>query len=289
MFAKMLKYDLKSVWKTWRIFALITFILGLAVIADIKLMTNDAFWQSEAPAMDMLRAFCIIFAITSFCCVIAFELISIFYPLKRFYSNMFTDEGYLTFTLPLSREKIYLSKTINTIIWSVASGAVLSVLALLMMLFIPRPEPGHLVNTYVFEGISVAIKELQEVIGGGWFWLYAFEGLIIGIATEIMYVGIFNICITIGSIVAKKHKIGAAVGIYYGVSTVFSVAYNIFVFLMMTAGQSTIIQNIALFSEVKSKIFLSLLLLLIFAAIAGIGVFIHVLSMKMIEKKLNLS
>ena len=48
-------------------------------------------------------------------------LVSGFLLLYRFYTSTFTDEGYLTFTLPVKRSTILLSKTVNAVIWTILS------------------------------------------------------------------------------------------------------------------------------------------------------------------------
>lgn len=101
MLKKLLKYDLKSIFKLLNIFYIISIIV--AILTRITSIDNPSF---------------IILIINKVLCgtVIAFVVNIIVNTIirswVRFRSNIYGDESYLTHTIPVSKEKIYLSKII---------------------------------------------------------------------------------------------------------------------------------------------------------------------------------
>ena len=71
------------------------------------------------------------------CAVAVFVLM-----VRRFYTSFFTDEGYLTFTLPVTVDCHLASKTVSMMIWSAISSAVtlLAVGAFVLGIFSFMPE-----------------------------------------------------------------------------------------------------------------------------------------------------
>ena len=102
MFRKLLKYDIKSIANIWLIMS--ATVLAMSVFAgfcvkDIIINTNnpDYFPWSVIGVMITYIAY------------IAFGIITSILVYLRFYKNFFSDEGYLTFTLPVKRSHLLLS------------------------------------------------------------------------------------------------------------------------------------------------------------------------------------
>ena len=57
--------------------------------------------------------------------LIAYVFFSQILIMYRYYTNLFTDEGYLTFTLPAKTSSILTAKVINAIIWSTYTFVIL--------------------------------------------------------------------------------------------------------------------------------------------------------------------
>ena len=144
-----------------------------------------------------------------------------FILLYRFYKNKYTDEGYLTFTLPVKTTHIFWSSFLNMLIWMVISFAVVIVVAFLALLFGTAKE--GLVNPDIFD----VVKGLIELLGNINLELLLRDNLsipylvilILSVLTAPFY-GLFipMACITAGAVLAKKHKILASFGIYYAVN-----------------------------------------------------------------------
>jgi hypothetical protein len=100
---------------------------------------------------------------------IALGVITLMTIIGRFKDNLLSDEGYLMFTLPVSTEKLVLSKVLNSVFWLIASG-IASILAAVLgvinkdlfglfnmlmsryMYYIKQIETQHIVALFAFCG-----------------------------------------------------------------------------------------------------------------------------------------
>ena len=117
MFKKLLKYDMKATWRVWWI--LIPSLFGLSTLFALSLRIITETAEQENPhvftiLLSLLSMLFMSIAYIGFFGSIVMTEVLVF---VRFYKNLFTDEGYLTFTLPVSRPTILLSKTVNAPNW----------------------------------------------------------------------------------------------------------------------------------------------------------------------------
>ncbi|MBR0597398.1 hypothetical protein [Sinanaerobacter chloroacetimidivorans] len=110
MLSKLIKYDIKS---TWRDFSGVYMAILLGVII-VPLMLNNMSNQFISMAAGFL-AFGIVIA------VIVVMIVNLF---KIFNTNVFSREGYLTLTLPVTSAQIVFSKLIVSSMWIVLTGLV---------------------------------------------------------------------------------------------------------------------------------------------------------------------
>ncbi len=204
-----------------------------------------------------------------------------FILLYRFYKNKFTDEGYLTFTLPVKTTHIFWSSFLNMLIWLAISALVVLSVVFLAVLF-GTAEQG-LINTDVFDAIAelliffrhIDLKILlQESYSIPYLIVLGLTGLLAPFYALFMPMA----CITAGAVLAKKHKILASFGVYYvvnfAVGIVTSVASIAPTILMLNSGDP----------EIHYLVSLVIQLVITLALTVGAYCFtIHVM-----KKKLNL-
>lgn len=122
MLIKLLKHELKATYKIFLlIFAVILF-LTLANILGVQTENVYILGLSMAAAGLAVLPIIVVYAVTI---------------LQRYYNNLYGEEGYLTFTLPVKSWEIILSKYINALIWGVLTllvGGICFVLLLLVFL-----------------------------------------------------------------------------------------------------------------------------------------------------------
>ena len=85
-------------------------------------------------------------------------LLTLVLMVYRFYKNLMTDEGYLMFTLPVSRSQLIWSKLIVSMAWGILS-AVLAALMWTMVLSVAGGEN-------LFAGIFRGLRSLMESLSG---------------------------------------------------------------------------------------------------------------------------
>ena len=221
MLKKLLRYDFKSILKFWWIAAVST--LGLAFIGGWSISIFDN--QKELP--QMLYVVATLAAIIAVLGGVAFAIMTIIILFSRFYKNFFTDEGYLTFTLPVKRSSLLNSKLITSIATVLITGLIIIVDIIIALCIAYYKE---IFTKEFFEVLGEAIKEYFEDYGA--YAVYSIVQIIVSaILTVAISVLFATCCITIASIIAKKAKVITAIAIYYVANStvIFGlVMYNLF-------------------------------------------------------------
>lgn len=114
MFGKLLKYEFKSTAKWYLLITLIA--LGLSVITGvIGGSATNGFVNMGTNSMQIITG---TLGILIFGGVIGLYLSNYYIIIRRFYSNLYGREGYLTWTLPASPHAIILSKFVGALVAS---------------------------------------------------------------------------------------------------------------------------------------------------------------------------
>lgn len=151
----------------------------------------------------MLLVMALVFAIAAYGAAVRLMLI------YRFYKHHFTDEGYLTFTLPATTHQLLLSSTTNIIIWNLISGivTVVGLLGMFTPLFVLAGQEG----ADIFAEIAYVFT---EIYGNGFFVLYAVMLICTALGTTILPL----LAVTIGAQISKKYKLLAGIGVFIGLN-----------------------------------------------------------------------
>lgn len=223
MFQKLLKHEFKSQssllgWLTVAVLGAGG--IGAGVVQLLIHIFRDEVFASSTVVNDASEGFLILgmiallflavilmFAIAAYSTAVRLML------LYRFYKHHFTDEGYLTFTLPATTHQILLSSTVNILIWTLIStvAVLISYLVMFMpLLLLARQEAINVFSelNYVFTTVYgkgfIALQHVMvicSVLGGTIQPLLA---------------------ITIGAQVSKKYKLLTGIGIYFGLNMIVS-------------------------------------------------------------------
>ena len=255
MFAKLLKYDMK---RTMRIgipliiAALVIIFVGFSsglfyCFAD-DLMYAD-FWTDSDSSVDtdgtledssepdgfgekLLMVLAVIFGVTLTLIMVLSNLIcslsAIILPilvtvmfiiiLVNFYSSLITDEGYLTFTLPVKTGSLLFSKFLNASFWNLALAALCIAGVIIIR------APGYIYSlSAVLKYIDISdIKALFDVIATLLNFkdglnpislvIFLILAFLLSIVTILAQQSFFFFTIFLGGVVAKKHKLLAGAG-----------------------------------------------------------------------------
>lgn len=287
MLRKILKYDMNYIRRIWWILAVS--VLGLSVISASIIRLFIEFGASDNAEsniiIDLFLIFGMFFAVIAIVVIIASLIGTEVLILVRFYKNFFTDEGYLTFTLPVSRKKLLLSKTLNAMIWLNLHVVLLAICVMIYMLIVPTGD--SFINLTAFKAVGEFISSLWSQTGA-WLILYALEIVLILEVMLVFSVSLMYYCITMGSVVAKKHKVLAAIGIYYLANSISSVINTVLMFtgglcadglFTLLASRSALIGNIAIFIS----------LLILFIIYACLAMIMYFMTLGKLERRLNLA
>lgn len=269
MFAKLLKHEFRAVGKTLGILSIC--VLGAGGIGALIMQLILQNTESENSVMVTVLSVLLLFGI--YLGILAYGVGSMIMVYYRFYKNKFTDEGYLTFTLPVSTHQILLSSLLNQFIWVVITFFVIICSFLLMFVPVLLNSDFRTLWKSMQETLTMVQSDLSLLYPSGWLSALYFIG-------QLAYSSILPMfAITVGSIVAKKHKLLVSIAIGYGVSMGISILSS---FLAIADLSFNIESTIAgQYAGSNTTVLIGILMLLL-----GVGGYF--LMHHLIDKKLNL-
>lgn len=218
MFAKLLKYEWKATAKPLGLMSLGALGAGVLGSCLLRLLAENC---DTKPVLEMVMGFVLM---GLYLVLFAYLLGSHIFLLYRFYKNKFTDEGYLTFTLPVTSQQIILSAAVNIMIWQAITTVVYMVCYGAMLYFGLLQSSDEMMGT---------LTTMMDVLGNQFGIGGLIFALICGVITMAAGVLLAMTAITVGAVVAKKHKLLAALGLYYGGSMVLGLLMQIVLFVVM--------------------------------------------------------
>ncbi len=111
-------------------------------------------------------------------------------------------------------------------------------------------------------------------------------GMLVLVATTVVSSGLYHLALTIGTVIAKKHKILAGIGIYFAVNMVFSLASQLFS-LFCVAGILTAVAR-SIETGLHGPV-ISILMLISLCVCAVVAICFHLTTLGQIERRLNLA
>ncbi len=283
MLKKLLKYD-------FRAFSHNLFPLQLGVLASSLLVVIFARLSMVMVTTD--SSFTIqIFGVFSglmggllFTVICGSSLVTLILICIRMQKNFFGDEGYLTFSLPLTPAKLIWSKVITGTAWIFINGIAVALSLFIVGVF--GTTQGSLVNSLLLEGLVDTFRHLGDVleflfcydgISGSWFMaILGVVNLLLYILMEVLTI---YFAVIAGGVAVKKYKLLVSTGIYLGAQ--FCLKFILFAVFALAAT----------FLELESaEISLSLWVLLLGGLIVqgGISCGLFLWSRYLLQNKLNL-
>jgi hypothetical protein len=260
MFAKLLKHEMKTVGG----------LLGILSLAALAVgVLGGLLFRIAANLPEAYENYAAILIIT-----LPFILISLFayafggeiYLVFQFYKRKFTDEGYLTFTLPVPVWQIYLSSLLNMMFWMV----IIVVVTILSFLLIPVIA---LAGTMEWMELMSAEMELSLIFGeifpqvSAWMFI---SPVISFVSSSVLMIT----STTLGCVLAKRHKILASIGCYYAVSAVIGTISSVISTVSMITASPQMVFN---------RMYMTTSMIQLVIAVSG-----SLLSIWLMDKKLNL-
>lgn len=251
MFGKLLKYEWKSNYKLLGLLSVVALFVGFVGGITIRGMfwTDELVTNDFAYTMAMLGLFSM-----AVICVVAIGIYATAVSgvnYFRFYKHKFTDEGYLTFTLPVTAEQVFWSSFLHILIWTCIASVVCAVSILVMCsigigpwfmeqmrLLIqeigPMPTPNISMEDWkqLWEETWDLLVTLVEE---GWLQtgapMYYVMTALQSVITPIYSIMLIMTCITVGSVLVKRMKLLLSIGIYAGFTSVVALLTQISVYV----------------------------------------------------------
>lgn len=202
MLGKLFKYE----WKAASPLLLVVhgFMLIFAVFSRIMFSLNGGLIPAlNTETNDVLQIIALVLLFFMIMIIGSVAFFTYVYAAYRFYKNVFTDQGYLTNTLPVTPVQIILSKGLVGILWIVIDMVILCITC--MILFAERE---------FFHSLGEGIAYLFDYIGDApaYFWLTLFAMIL---SPFIMVIQEY-FCVSVGSLFSG-HKVLGAIGTYIGI------------------------------------------------------------------------
>ena len=284
MLKKLFKYDFNSIKGIWWIIA-----IALPVISLFGAIAFRIFLERlSGGSVGFFGIIGILIFLLSLLVLFGSSAVTSIFVYYRFYKNLYTDEGYLTFTLPVKRSRILLSKTLNAIFWQSLHTILIFACLFIYFLISPPTADGALFNTVLFsKGWDFTVMALSEY--GGWIFAHGVSAMIFLSVSVFFSVALIQFCITVGAVWANKYKLLVGIGVYYivnmGISLVFQIVGTFGSLFVLPAFESYISKMS--FAEVNFSIIL--LTLIASAAFLLMSFTFYFLTLDGIERKLNLA
>lgn len=291
MLKKLLKYEYKSVSRI-----LVPAILGtiaLALLTAVLFKISYTFLPPENEVIieegvvvgvsmtnNILSVILLTLLIFSIIAIIASVFVIGFILLQRYYKNFFGDEGYLTFTLPVKASAHLTAKLISGVFWMLLGGIGVVISVFVLVVF-GTAEKGQIINKEVLDTFSMLFKELFEMVGVGDGVAYIIELVLLILIQCIAQMLLFYLAITLGSIIAKKHKVLTSVGMYLGINAAAGTIINIIAAIVF--GKVYITNNLSVFANSAHLFFILFIVLY-----SVISVVVFILINDLLRRKLNL-
>lgn len=270
MLNKLLKYEFKA---TARWF------LPLYIALIVLTLLNKLTMIVELPEIAVFTVLEVLLMVFYVMIIIFTSIATLILLLVRFYKNLYTDEGYLTHTLPVKPSMHLNCKLLSGFIWNVASGVVQ-----IISLFILFAGEG------LFSELAEVFGEAGEYLKSAGLFDNAIVTLIIFVVIMIMSV-FYNLLmmycsLSLGSLL-RQYKILGAILAYFVINFVIQILGTIVAVIGMN---TPIVYEILMVEDFTAEIFN---LMNIFMGVSGVLTLIcsaifYFLSHFAMSKKLNL-
>lgn len=223
MLMKLFKHEWKDCWKLMTVLCAVVAALSAlgAVLFHDYGTIMDRINMNDSDALDMMFAAGVMgYIMLLFMSVTLLLMGSTIYFYVRFYRNLYTDQGYLMHTLPVSKHELILSKTFVYVLWKTIAGVLIIVCGCFMFLSIFGEE--------FTDTVLDAVREVTNLMDP-WEMAVAIPLLLIMTVLHLImsaFTGYMSI--SIGQL-AVKNKVFASIGVFIGIRVVLRLIINVLI------------------------------------------------------------
>lgn len=254
---KLLKHELLALFRILFFFAVAVVVFAVAgrILLTVQLHNGG----------DFSGVLAVLFVVFYICAILALIFAAWAIGVSRFYKTLFTGEGYMTLSLPVSPSGVIAAKLLSSLI-AVAAAAAVSVLSL--CIFLVGLDIGLLQNLGL--GISEAFETLGSLIAAE--PLVFAEEIILAIVSLPASLLVLYACIAAGQLFTNRRKLMTFL-LIIGVYILYEML-SVFCFMPIMAAAEDLSAHLALWIEI------------ILVAAADVGCFFFV--RYILKNKINL-
>lgn len=266
MVKKLFKHEMNAYWR-------VMIPVWIILLSVATLGRTIQIFEQENVFYNIVNGSAIVMYAVALLAAIAFPAV---YGVIRYYTNFFTGEGYLTFTLPTTPGRLLSVKILTAALMQVITLGVALLSAVIITL-------GDVLVEVWKAGIYLWNEAYAEL--GGHLTMFAVE-MVLAVLLGILYaIVFFETCINIGQLFPKL-RILAAVGVYFAVYTVEQILVTIGLIVMAFAEVD--LSTLAEFMDLHPYLFLHGTMWLSILLTAVMTLLCYLLSRHIITKRLNL-
>ena len=236
MLKKMLKHDMRAMWRTAMPLLLVSGIVS-AVCCGMLYFTLNFSESSDESLIGILTLVGSFYVMGLIAVIVLPTIISVF-VLVRYYKSLFTDEGYLTMVLPMSSTTLINEKILFTLIWWVITcGAIVvgvGVSAVLPITLYSKEILTGIIESFKFifgSLLKPSVGLAASILNGILIALRLLESAMLTTAA-----------ITVGATVVRKRRLLGAFLFYFGVTFLRENVVTVFeaiIDIVLVAGTNT--------------------------------------------------
>lgn len=218
MFGKLMKAEWRASRRVIGALCAVVLISGalLGLLGNLLLREENGSWQLPG-FVNVLSSLLSVAAVLAVALSLA---ASVFYALWRYYRSRFTEEGYLTYTLPVNNHQLMLSSILASVLEILLVGlATVAAVAVAFGIFAAELPWNEVDWGQVWSRFEELLHGLHPVVGD--VLLVLLNIVLMCLATLLTLM----LAVTIGATAAKKHPVLLAIAVYYGLSLVRMAAY----------------------------------------------------------------
>ena len=261
MLSKLLKKDFRYFYKVWIVGAItsviLSFVCGSCAEYTFGRATVDPTVETLASIGYTVSLMCIILTISA----------GYIIPFYRFYQNFYTDEGYITFTLPATKNQQLLSKLLFCLTFVVSTSVVLCI------------------DMFVINVLQYGWDILEHAEFNHWDIVYAAEIAVWVAALMVSLTLLMFIIISFVSKFSKKAQTIIGVFVFYGAFMLFFM----FIFGYFSLYGMTGISWSDLIPEQYADLTLALLLLSVDLLFVTAASALYLAEYRLLDRHLNLA
>lgn len=270
MVKKLLKHEFIYYFRTFALFLPIVLVIG--VMARVfRLFEN--FDSALVNIAIISSAFMLVVS------CFALLMLSVVVAVVRFYKNMYSAEGYLTFTLPVNNAQHIFVKLLTAI----CCQAICLLTVILAVVIAISGEPLKEFMLLLTAGLS----EFYEDIGAVSFIAFVFDIIVIVLLSVVGNMLLYYACITVGQ-TAKKNRILMAVGAYFIYYVATQVISTVIVMIFTVLGMSGVFDGIVMWLDDHMILTMHLTMGVSIVIYAAMAVAFWFVTQSIMTKKLNL-